>query len=305
LQAKSPTSDASATSYDQADVASQGPHLTPDTRVRLAHFSVKEYLESRRILESGARQFHLESATGHRALTQSCLTYLRYYSLSYEKTTASQDLKTFPLLQYAAKSWFHHSTLQRSREAGRETSLLHIEQVRDDWLVVHDPDVPWQHPFEGRERTKRMSGSAQYYASLLGLPTVITELSYIGADVNAMGGRYGSPIQAASARGHKYVVQLLIDNGANVNAKGGHYGNPIQVPLARDHKDVVQLLIDNGANVNAKGRRYGSPIQAASAGGHKDVVQLLINNEAIFNAKGGDYGTPIQAASAEGDENIV
>jgi ankyrin repeat protein len=170
------------------------------------------------------------------------LTYLRYYSASCEKTLTSQDLEAFPLLKYAAQSWFHHSTLQCSGEASREISLLRIEQVRNDWLVVHDPDEPWNEPFEGRERRERRrggSGSAMYYASLLGLPAVVTHLLYSGANVNAEGGHYGSPIQAASARGHKAIVQLLIDNGANVNAEGGHYGSPTQAASAEGDKIIA------------------------------------------------------------------
>jgi hypothetical protein len=235
------TSYVSTAGPEQSGAMFHSRNLTPDTRVRLAHFSVKEYLESERVLESDAHQFYLENATGHRALTQSCLTYLRCYSLSPEKTMTHKDLKTFPLLKYAAQSWFYHSTLQCSGEVSRETSLLHIEQMRDDWLVVHDPDEPWDKPFEGRGRVERRgeSGSAIYYAGLLGLPAVVTKLLHNGADVNAKGGAWGSPMQAASARGYKNIVQLLINNGANVNAEGGEDGSLIQAASVEGDKITV------------------------------------------------------------------
>jgi hypothetical protein len=302
------TSYASTAGPEQSGAMFHSENLTPDTRVRLAHFSVKEYLESKRVLESDARQFYLENATGHRALAQICLTYLRCYSLSREKTMTHQDLENFPLLKYAAQSWFYHSTLQCSGEVSREISLLHLEQVRNDWLVVHDPDVHWKLPFESggwRDREKGASGSAIYYASSLGLPAVVTKLLFDGADVNAEGGRYGSPIQAASARGHENIVQLLINNKADVNAKGGRYGSPIQAASATGHEGIVQLLIDNEADVNAKGGLDGSPIQAASVFGYEGIVQLLIVNKANVNAKGGRDGSPIQAASARGHKGIV
>jgi ankyrin repeat protein len=304
-ETKFSTTDVSIIDHDSADVGSHSRDLTPDTRVRLAHFSVKEYLESKRILKSRADQFYLESATGHRVLAQSCLTYLRYYSASCEKILTIQDLETFPLLKYAAHSWFYHSTLQCGGEASRELSILRLEQVRDDWLVIHDPDKPWREPFTGRKDEKKESGSEMYYASLLGLPAVVTKLLSNGANVNAEGGRYGSPIQAASAEGHEGIVQLLIDNGANVNAEGGGYGSPIQTAPAEGHEGIVQFLIDNGANVNAEGGLYGSPIQAASERGHEGIVQLLIDNGANVNAEGGLYGSPIQAASERGHKAIV
>jgi hypothetical protein len=68
------TADGGYTQYNKASVATQ--ELTPDVRVRLAHFSVKEYLESERITGSSASFFRLEAGVCHRFLAQSCLTYL-------------------------------------------------------------------------------------------------------------------------------------------------------------------------------------------------------------------------------------
>ena len=148
------TSDVSTAGPEQSGAMFHSENLTPDTRVRLAHFSVKEYLESKHVLQSGARQFHLENATGHRALAQSCLTYLRCYSFSCQKTSTKQDLETFPVLGYASKSWFYHSTLQCGGKISREMSLLHLEQVRDDWLAVHKPDEPWEKHLKGEKGEK-------------------------------------------------------------------------------------------------------------------------------------------------------
>jgi ankyrin repeat protein len=53
------------------------------------------------------------------------------------------------------------------------------------------------------------------------------------AGVNAQGGRYGSALQAASSRGYRDVVQLLLDKGADVNAQGGYYDNALQAASSR------------------------------------------------------------------------
>src|SRR5271155_21020 len=45
--------------------------------------------------------------------------------------------------------------------------------------------------------------------------------------VNAEGGWDGNALEAASARGHKKVVQLLLEKGAYSNAQGGEYGNAL------------------------------------------------------------------------------
>jgi hypothetical protein len=245
------TRGASMIDHDQSDTTLYSQDLTPDTRVRLAHFSVKEYLESERISKSSAKQFYLESATGHRALSQSCLTYMRYYTTSPEKTLKHRDLGTFPLLKYAARSWFYHCALQQGGETGREVSFLQNAQAKDDWLLVHNPDAPWNEPFVVDKFQATTPGSAIYYASLLGLPVAVRSLLASGADVNAQGGEYGSALQAAAAGGHTEIAQVLVDKGADVNAQGGEYGSALQVAVARGHTEMAQLLVDKGADVNA------------------------------------------------------
>jgi ankyrin repeat protein len=44
-------------------------------------------------------------------------------------------------------------------------------------------------------------------------------------NINAKGGPLGNALQAASARGHEKVVQMLVSRGANVNANRGDYDN--------------------------------------------------------------------------------
>jgi hypothetical protein len=58
-------------------------------------------------------------------------------------------------------------------------------------------------------------------------------------------------LQAASAEGHKEVVELLLGKGADVNAEGGRDGTALQAASARGHKEVVEILMANGADVNA------------------------------------------------------
>jgi hypothetical protein len=280
--------DASTADSSRGGTMFHTQHLTKNTRARLAHFSVKEYLESERILGTKANQFHLESAVGHQIVAQSCLTYLRYYTASKEKTSTEQDLEIFPMLKYAAESWFYHSSLQHCIGGSREASLLQFEDARNDWLLVHDPEDFWSTPFV---RSERMSPcSAIYYASFLGLLVVVKSLIGGGSDVNAQGGQYDNALQAASAGGYTEIVQLLLDNGAKVNAQGGEYGNALQAASIQGHTEIVQLLLDKGAEVNAQGGECGNALYAASIEGHTEIVRLLLDKGAEVNAQGGEYG---------------
>jgi ankyrin repeat protein len=301
-ESKSSVSDVSSMASDHTDITHHRQSLSPQTKVRLAHFSVKEYLESKRMVKSDASYFCLEHAIGHRTLAQSCLTYLRHYNANSDKTSTKQDLETFPLLEYAAQSWYYHATFQCDGKVNCEVSFLQSDAARKDWLLVHDPDTPWRKPFE---ESVNNTTSAVYYTSLIGLRTTVEDLLDMGGDVNAEGGHYGYALHAASKGGHTEVVQLLLDRGADVNAEGGDYGYALQAASVGGHTEVVQLLLDRGADVNAEGGDYGYALHTASVGGHTEVVQLLLDRGADVNAEGGLFGHALQAASARGDTGVV
>ena len=123
-----------------------------------------------------------------------------------------------------------------------------------------------------------------------------------GADVNAVGGVYGTALQAAAASrwGSVKKVQLLLDRGADVNAVGGVYGTALQAAVCMNNCEYIELLLDRGADVNAVGGMYGTALQAAVAsnGGNVECMRLLLDRGAGVNAVGGVYGTALQAASA-------
>ena len=95
------------------------------------------------------------------------------------------------------------------------------------------------------------------------------------------GGQDGSALASASARGHKYVVRILLENGADVNMAG----SPLASASAEGHKDVVQILLEKGADGNMMGSD-DSPLASAAAIGHRDVVQILLENGADVNMAG-------------------
>jgi hypothetical protein len=208
-------SDVSSTASGHDDITHHLRLSSSQTRVRLAHFSVKEYLESKRIVKSDASYFYLDVAIGHRNLAQSCLTYLRHYNASSERTSTKQDLEVFPLSEYSAQSWYYHATLQCDGEVNREVAFLQSDAARKNWLRIHDPEDNWRGPFQ---TSVKDTTSAVYYASLLGLRAIVKALLDNDADVNAEGGEYGSALQAASEGGHTEVVRLLLDKDADVNA---------------------------------------------------------------------------------------
>lgn len=272
-----------------------------DTTIRLAHFSVKEYLESERITGSLAAAFAFDPGREHRLLKQTCTTYLLHYLGGCGTARTKKDLVRLPLLRYAAESWYYHSSVQRPGAVDSEVNILRDEQTMKGWLKIHQPDRSWQEAFDGAADM----GSGIYYASYMGLSALIDPLVRAGIDANAQGGRFGNALQAASYEGHAAVVGMLLAKGADVNARGGFYGNALYAASYAGREAVVETLLANGADVNAQGGIYGNILYAAAYAGHKKVVEILLAKGADVDAQAGFYGKALYAASERGHEAVV
>ncbi|KAK4950134.1 hypothetical protein LTR10_011111 [Elasticomyces elasticus] len=98
-------------------------------KVRLAHYSVKEYLMSNLIRCGPVSSFALSAHEGHKHIVQCCLAYLAYHEEFIWRISAENDgwrleqdgpsrtLQTSqrPLLKYIVSSWYRHEyTVERT-----------------------------------------------------------------------------------------------------------------------------------------------------------------------------------------------
>jgi len=292
----------------------QQPNGGPAT-VHIAHFSVQAYLESDRIRQQHkVAIFSVRRPEAHAEIACVCLTYLLEPTIPIPERSMG-----YAFALYAAKSWHEHF-----RDGDKNMPHVEHQAIRlfrntgsefENWVRIWDVDrdyYGWEHSGE--------IASPLYYASLLGLDSVVAELlcekpsgdsfpalnpSEASQLVNVQGGRYGDALQAASAGGHEAVVEQLLEKGADVNAQGGRYWNALQAASVGGHEAVVEQLLEKGADVNAQGGDYGNALQAASMGGHEVVVERLLEKGADVNTQGGWYGNALQAASMGGYKAIV
>lgn len=275
--------------------------------VRLAHFSVKEYLESDRIAQSEAEYVYLQAGEAHAFLAQSCLTYLMHYGSSREIPETEDYHVTFPLLDYAARSWYYHSSLQDravSPGVSREARFLRSAEAMRKWLFIHQPDSLFDLAYQLFWFEDSDIKSDLYYASAVGLENVVDELLSLGSDINAQDGCNSMALAAASYGGHDKIVEMLIARGADVNSPGSVDIYALLYASDNGHLRVVEILLEHGADVEVEGYS-GRALHLASRSGHEEIVKVLLARGAKVNAEGGDYGYALQAASFRGNENLV
>ena len=232
--------------------------------VRLAHFSVKEYLSSNAILQGKLNIYSIQEISANVSICNDCLAYL--LELNGLNSLTPQFFAEYPLARYAARFWVQHAQVAE-RDSSFNPSLV-IELLLTsgcgflNWISLYDPNHRGLEPNVARSSNSLLP--PLYYASMAGLYKIARVLLDKGADVNASDGWYGNALQAASLRGHYHVIQLLLEKGADVNAPGClRYGDALQAASFRGHNQVVQMLLEKGADVNAPGGRYGRALQAA------------------------------------------
>jgi ankyrin repeat protein len=311
--------------------------------VRLAHFSVKEYLVSNRLQQSHhARlsRYALTEIEVHRSLSRSCCEYLLYSTNEPQMKTwidgeldekikqkngkviyhagGTEDymqhhliefFPAYPLLPYVCRNWYQHQALaEMGIEPLPTDGQIHVRVLDDDranfsWLRVLN-----RYGFTGDNFYEGYKGTtALYWASVLGLRQTVSLLCDPTShrDVCNVGGMYHSALQAAAFFGHEKIVEILIASGANVESQGGEYGTALIAAAYRGHEKIVEILIASGADVESQGGEYGTALIAAAYRGHEKIVEILIASGADVESQGGDFGTALIAAAFGDNEKIM
>ncbi|KAF7969172.1 hypothetical protein HWV62_28182 [Athelia sp. TMB] len=315
--------------------ACSGLVIEVKAHIKIAHFSVKEFLLSKVIQLEATRSICCNESISHLAIAKTCLAYLLQFG-ELDSIT-DENIESFPLAFYAAEHCVNHvesvcgedldATLEHMiqqlalpvvscaninwyrlednhRRFGRPTLMSYIEL----WDVTPDLYDKMIIPLTrlGDHLIKNgKRGITLPVTSDLGSLAIAQLLLEKGVDINATGGNYGTALQAASCRGHLELARLLLEKGADINATRGQYGTALQAASCWGRLNIARLLLENGADINATGGEYGTALCVASSQGHLEIARLLLEKGADANATGGEYGTALQAASRWGHLKIA
>ena len=115
-------------------------------------------------------------------------------------------------------------------------------------------------------------------------------------------------LAVASQKGHKHVVQLLLDRGADPNLVVGHSDSgltSLHIAALTGHKVVAHLLLDKGAMPNMVSKDGSTSLLLASGRGHTEVVQLLLDRGAAVNMANLYGQTELHYAAKYGHKDVV
>jgi ankyrin repeat protein len=98
------------------------------------------------------------------------------------------------------------------------------------------------------------------------------------------------------------AVRLLIDTGADTNARGGEWVTPLIAAAFKQRDDILQLLIENGADLNTESQKKGSALSQAAKAGNAPLVATLIRAGANANgsASSPQAPTPLYSGAKSG-----
>ncbi|KAH8756434.1 hypothetical protein BGZ57DRAFT_957852 [Hyaloscypha finlandica] len=279
--------------YDIISICRSLVSISEDTsELRLAHYSVQEYLVSERIRKGPASFFSVIRVSADTLIAEVCLTYILLFNKP--DSLSETSLLEWPLLDYACKHWFHHAGRLTDESDRRNESRLtdklfipHKNFAFYQWLRVFEPDRPWI----SFDRHKEFGSLATplYYSSYCCLLDATRNLLYRGANVDARGGHYSTPLNAAASRiahpDSEAVIHLLIQSKADINMVDDRGWGPLHQTCWFGNAQVAKLLLQSGANIDSQDLGGGSPMHLASFGGHLSVIQILLEHNAEIDAE--------------------
>jgi ankyrin repeat protein len=310
--------------------------------IQFSHFSVKEFLTSTRLAEENdtiLRRYHVSMKPSHTLVAQACMGILLHLD---KDVVTSDNLKKWPLAEYAAEHWVDHVRFEDvSRLGNVEEGMKQLFDPNKPHLAVcvwiHDPaqeqNLPaerllplpatplhyaafWdfhfivefliiEHSQDVRSRGFTDNVTPLDLASKYGQAKAAHMLIEHGADVTAQNEDGVTPLHLASREGRVGVAHMLIENGADVTTQNKHRETPLCLALIWGQMGVARMLIERGADVTAQIKDGETPLHLASIWRQVEVTRMLIECGVDVAARNKDGETPLHLALIQGQMEIA
>jgi ankyrin repeat protein len=309
-------------------VSASGTEQSAD--VRLAHFSVQEYLLSDRIQKSPAAAFSVTLARGNAIMASFCVSYmlgmrhdrelrqeqppLDEYAGGAEQEPPDYSTEALmqddPLVRYVVEYWYQHANSITQHRPELSTMILQLLShnaegfsMVDWWNLAATFRIGLWYELSDIHLLGGSIGVAAY----LGLVPEVKLLLELDLGANSRLERMGIALQAAAYGGHLDIVELILHKGADPNSTGGLFGTSLQAAAHKGSKAIARILLENGAKLNVEGGKHGTALQAAVSTGNREVAELLLQSGADPNVGigVGPHGSALQASAYRVDPQMM
>lgn len=125
------------------------------------------------------------------------------------------------------------------------------------------------------------------------------------ASINQRDEQGYTPLMAASLKGHKDIVEILLSKGANPNLKNNQLNTALHFALYGKHPRIATVLINNNAEITANMSDI-TPLHQAAKAGYIEVVKQIIEKGGNVNQKSKITGeTPFLNALESNNDELI
>ena len=226
-----------------------------------AHSTVLDFLKKQPVRIGTCEPIHFKRGAVNLRMSETCLAYLRYF-IDEEIELNETNVKKYPFARLCAEFWddhfreciaSDHENLDMRRLEDMAMDLLQSPEAMLRLVKLCDPDNDTDRA--DFTKTPEDVKTPLYYASLLGLPTLVRRLIEKGADVNKkVEGGCGTALVAAAKNGRDDIVKILLDSNADPNLAGNtSWGTPIAAAVEMDNLEIVKTLWgQKGVDINSQ-----------------------------------------------------
>jgi ankyrin repeat protein len=261
--------------------------------VQFSHFSVKEFLISKRLASSSGdiSRYHIDLGTAHTTLAQACLGVL----LRLDDQVNRSSIWDIPLGGYAAQHCMRHARFENVSSI--------IRDAIEYFFCTDKPRSAWLRIYCGFHAKSLFSfkvepgGSPLYYAALGGLYDMVEYfIAKYPRDINPEVGEKGIPLVAALQVNCFDIAELLLHHGANIDVWEGEW-TPLHLTSINGSVDLTEWLLKHGADVNVKDNYLWTPLHCAAWNDKFKIACMLIEHKADIHARSKEGSAALHLAS--------
>jgi ankyrin repeat protein len=292
--------------------------LKHGTRVlEFRHFSVKEFLTTRRFEDGTDNPYYINEKDGDAELLRTCLTYLsfsQFRSMIGPIFKAHIDdprqglgcledcMAPYPFFGYASSHWHSHGIETEADPVCCRLIVSFFDNSSNAsyiaWSQHRQITVAESRSYKHRGLAARVDNpSGLYYAISFGFPTVVGALLKPLGTYHNQRRECSDALLAATFKTEPRMMQMLLDNGADVSIRDRWRMTPLLIATTKKDTEVLKILLQAQAKTAIQDDQGWTPVHIASSKGNTQVLKLLLESGANVGIKDNEGETPLHLAS--------